>query len=316
MAAELPSQMLQVSIHASAREARLRQASRSGLNELFQSTPPRGRRVRQGGLSAITDVFQSTPPRGRRAVERTHGGAITQCFNPRLRAGGEHRPLQLPVRRNRFQSTPPRGRRAVPAATTAKLARFQSTPPRGRRARLIGADTRMKIVSIHASAREASDSGRPQLSQDLPFQSTPPRGRRAIQVILQFSGQGFQSTPPRGRRGVRSLESVCNHLFQSTPPRGRRAVNTKLLQAQYPFQSTPPRGRRVPVVALNELLGGFNPRLRAGGELEQLRQELADTRFQSTPPRGRRVWPRVGLRRYPGVSIHASAREARSAACS
>ncbi len=76
-----------VSIHASAREATLFCAQQT-REDMFRSTPPRGRR--QSGAAAAFAIlrFRSTPPRGRR--------------HPPVNSGG---------RRFVFRSTPPRGRR-------------------------------------------------------------------------------------------------------------------------------------------------------------------------------------------------------------
>ena len=56
-----------------------------------------------------------------------------------------------------FQSTPPRGRRPCPVLLIGEDELFQSTPPRGRRRGLMSEPALCVIVSIHASAREATD---------------------------------------------------------------------------------------------------------------------------------------------------------------
>ncbi len=76
------------------------------------------------------------------------------------------------------------------------------------------------------------------------------------------------------------------------------------------FQSTPPRGRRpAKSASVADACGGFNPRLRVGG----------DVRTGRTPPRGSGFNPRLRVggdriqpqQPWPGrVSIHASAWEA------
>ena len=58
-----------------------------------------------------------------------------------------------------FQSTPPRGRRPNQRYLPADSVLFQSTPPRGRRHREITKLGERKRISIHASAREATDEG-------------------------------------------------------------------------------------------------------------------------------------------------------------
>jgi len=110
-------------------------------------------------------VFQSTPPRGRRLAwaEETLGLSVSihasareatyriwdwwrrgLCFNPRLREGGD---------RNAF-------------AKHTTLGGFQSTPPRGRRPVFCYGALASHVVSIHASAREATHCGGEVYSDD------------------------------------------------------------------------------------------------------------------------------------------------------
>ena len=74
---------------------------------------------------------------------------------------------------------------------------FQSTPPRGRR--LIPVDNLLYkvIISIHASAREATALGW-FFRQFMTFQSTPPRGRRLVQGLYREVETHFN---PRLREG-------------------------------------------------------------------------------------------------------------------
>ena len=145
-----------VSIHASAREATARQCKR----------PP-------GGLVSIhASAREATLPAPVRAP-------TTPCFNPRLRAGGD-RTARRPISTvSQFQSTPPRGRRPgsgrlprplglgfnprlraggdPPVETVEPVtSEFQSTPPRGRRLAELSELLVVVLVSIHASAREAT----------------------------------------------------------------------------------------------------------------------------------------------------------------
>ena len=123
--------------------------------------------------------------------------------------------------------------------------KFQSTPPRGRRRNQKHPLHLYCIISIHASAREATYYS---CSHNLKygFQSTPPRGRRPVTEVYGRSVDKFQSTPPRGRRLRRDipLDRVCI-IFQSTPPRGRRLRDAVHKPHKNGFQSTPPRGRRL-----------------------------------------------------------------------
>ncbi len=146
-------------------EATLYNPDRSPV--LFSFNP----RLRAGGdvadvvAAAIESVFQSTPPRGRRP--RTPGRlSRDRSFNPRLRAGGDK----------------------IEAARADGEKAFQSTPPRGRRRPVLRRRIADVIVSIHASAREATVLGLCWSSAILLglswFQSTPPRGRRLADQVV------------------------------------------------------------------------------------------------------------------------------------
>ena len=80
------------------------------------------------------------------------------------------------------------------------------------------------------------------------------------------------------------------------------------------FQSTPPRGKRHQPLRRLAGLVGFNPRPRAGSDLQHHRPHRAVDRFQSTPPRGKRHVARTLRTLITKVSIHAPAREATRAA--
>ena len=191
-----------------------------------------------------------------------------------------------------------------------------------------------KKVSIHASAREATDpASAPPLPADL-FQSTPPHGRRRS-IGSGEPGKGRVSIHASAREATGAVIPgvMLTGVFQSTPPHGRRRgchppwpgmtrFNPRLRTGgDYPCR--PPMLHRV----------GFNPRLRTGGDKcawdiwgesyefqstpphgrRRARLELAALRwklFQSTPPHGRRrlAWPAAIASET--VSIHASAREA------
>ena len=144
------------------------------------------------------------------------------------------------------------------------------------------------------------------------FRSTPPRGRRLGGPLSGEQRRRFRSTPPRGRRHSRSLIPGYKCLFRSTPPRGRRRLQCRFR---------------------NSSECGFDPRLRAGGDLRRIFGRRGEPEvsihasareatvrayaalphgkmFRSTPPRGRRHHHRLKARVGVTVSIHASAREA------
>ena len=164
---------------------------------------------------------------------------------------------------------------------------FQSTPPRGRR--LIPVDNLLYkvIISIHASAREATLRFLTLTFLFLIFQSTPPRGRRPVWFIFWTVVINFN---PRLREGgdctwlvLPTVYDISIHAsareatfsfvhikgtskFQSTPPRGRRQYRLLVSSWFNVFQSTPPRGRRRWGCVRGVHSRYFNPRLREGGD--------------------------------------------------
>ena len=129
---------------------------------------------------------------------------------------------------------------------------------------------------------------------------------------LTSSSLMFQSTPPRrGRLGTKA-SMLDSAKFQSTPPRRGRPWYRRLLDCSLWFQSTPPRRGRHDQFALGAHgLGvsihapaqgatfgrrgrgwhyhSFNPRPRAGGDIDASSSKYDLPKFQSTPPRrGRR----------------------------
>ena len=66
------------------------------------------------------------------------------------------RSRRVSPRSYQFQSTPPRGRRRSSPHWFRMLCRFQSTPPRGRRRKIVCKVVCPVVISIHASAREAT----------------------------------------------------------------------------------------------------------------------------------------------------------------
>src|SRR3546814_3028399 len=98
--------------------------------------------------------------------------------------------------------------------------------------------------------------------------------------------------------------------FRSTPPRRRRLTRVTAQPLTQEFRSTPPRRRR-PFGRCCRCKGiGFDPRLRAGGDVCSCQASTTSVWFRSTPPRRRRLQRRMIGSGYPIVSIHASAQEA------
>ena len=143
---------------------------------------------------------------------------------------------------------------------------FQSTPPRGRRHHGLSHFVPSLTISIHASAREVTG-----------FLS-----RFSWNLVISIHASAREATPV-----CRSPAALCR-IFQSTPPRGRRQYSLTSSGVGGAFQSTPPRGRRPVARSIRRIPIHFNPRLREGGDFD----ELLNSKGASE------------------ISIHASAREA------
>ena len=144
------------------------------------------------------------------------------------------------------------------------------------------------MISIHASAREATHP----VSSKLLFHliSIHASAREAtrygiikwMEFYISIHASAREATPV-----CRSPAALCR-IFQSTPPRGRRQYSLTSSGVGGAFQSTPPRGRRPVARSIRRIPIHFNPRLREGGDFD----ELLNSKGASE------------------ISIHASAREA------
>ncbi len=144
-----------VSIRASAREAT---AAHLPAQRRWQRFDPR---LREGGDDPPVGRVH---PAGRFDPRLREGGdeasrsrpSPRRGFDPRLREGGD--PI-TPLRRDdfpMFRSAPPRGRRPHPRHAVSVSWGFRSAPPRGRRPAGRSPSRRPPVVSIRASAREAT----------------------------------------------------------------------------------------------------------------------------------------------------------------
>ena len=166
---------------------------------------------------------------------------------------------------------------------------FQSTPPRRRRLCSFSYNTLSHFISIHASAKEATNLM--PCSRTSNSISIHASAKEATLYHLYLSQQSeFQSTPPRRRRQFSDVSSICFIVFQSTPPRRRRQV-----RGQFPVLT-------------------FRISIHASAKEATLTYHMIIllNQFQSTPPRRRRLCsPSFSF--FPKfISIHASAKEATS----
>mgnify|MGYP000363274925 CR=1 FL=1 len=167
------------------------------------------------------------------------------------------------------------------------------------------------VVSIHASAREATIRPSSPAPHFLWFQSTPPHGRRPVRILAADLPGLFQSTPPHGRR-LALMPCLRQRVTVSIHASAREATHTtgKPSTRQLRFNPRLRTGGDLVNLVNGHGRERFNPRLRTGGDLSPIQKMTVLEQFQSTPPHGRRhvqfpdfFWP-------CGVSIHASAREA------
>ena len=248
-----------VSIHASAWEATLLDAIVT-VSVLFQSTPPHGRRpgaelapekrvLRRVSIHA--SAWEATPSSLRHEVGRA------------LQKVSIHASAWEATLLHMISDT-------LSECVSIHASAWEATRPRADS----GLERRL-TVSIHASAWEATPRmGVRPLDGCTSFQSTPPHGRRRAvpgEIAMAYAGvsihaSAWEATPDDGRHQTGPIS-----WFQSTPPHGRRpAFDAAILwTTAVGFQSTPPHGRRR-ASSLEFCLptepGGFNPRLRMGGD--------------------------------------------------
>ena len=119
-----------------------------------------------------------------------------------------------------FQSTPPRRRRHESVRKNKGVRVFQSTPPRRRRP-VAQAEADRDSISIHASAKEATNIA---LLADLMGHISIHASAKEATAITMAKAKSdiFQSTPPRRRRPLWGGVATHPKRFQSTPPRRRR----------------------------------------------------------------------------------------------
>ena len=190
-----------------------------------------------------------------------------QCFNPRLRMGGDGpvlaaaRTAGVSIHASAWEATRSRRLEGVDAV-------FQSTPPHGRRQCI--------LFSIHASAWEAT-RWRRVTARDPSFN---PRLRMGGDLPSAFARtRRLASAWEATAQAVTEVIEVSIHAsaWEATCRSGGEV-----------FQSTPPHGRRLPMRSHGLKCWRFNPRLRMGGDRCSALSCVDTVSFQSTPPHGRR----------------------------
>ena len=196
-----------------------------------------------GRLAGVDDLFQSTPPRRGRPDRRSRP-APSKGFNPRPREGGDLAFAEGLLQAEPFQSTPPRRGRHAPSFVSTYSRLFQSTPPRRGRLEHGAPATQHLVVSIHAPAKGATCGALRARRPHRCFNPRPREGGDYSDAPILPSAETFQSTPPRRGRLDGGSSMSTGVEFQSTPPRRGRPEDDVFYVAYSRFQSTPPRRGR------------------------------------------------------------------------
>ena len=144
-------------------------------------------------------------------------------------------------------------------------------------------------ISIHASAREATEIKSCKADVYSGFQSTPPRGRRLVSPDVRDRELQFQSTPPRGRRllllpsfppissdfnpRLREGGDFCNSggvtkVFISIHASAREATlrhQKEMILERISIHASAREATKTSFLEIGSFFN-FNPRLREGGD--------------------------------------------------
>ena len=166
-----------------------------------------------------------------------------------------------------------------------------------------------KGVSIHAPARGATDHAQAILDK-YKFQSTPPRGGRQYFFVLLQGLVVSIHAPARGATQRIIVPNPNRTMFQSTPPRGGRQTlpGTPSRPSSVSIHA-PARGATRLSRSCSRRLIRFNPRPRAGGDLDVERLTVRKAVSIHAPARGATLHALFFFQPMV-VSIHAPARGA------
>ena len=229
-----------ISIHAPPRGATSMIASHGG-DFLFQFTPLREGRRAFCSCVTITFLFQFTPLReGRRSGIVTLRG-ITNDFNSRPSARGDHH-LQKNFGQHLISiHAPPRGATSMIASHGGDFL-FQFTPLREGRRRTITRSRRQcqfQFTPLREGRLSASHCDRARRI----FQFTPLREGRPLSQKLNGKSELFQFTPLREGRPAHSPASRwCTPISIHAPPRGATQSAFDVFAPSNISIHAPPRG--------------------------------------------------------------------------
>ena len=190
-------------------------------------------------------------------------------FNPRLRTGGDLCARACTGCPCGFQSTPPHGRRPVNLRAQRRISR--SFNPRLRtggdasRTALCG---RITLVSIHASAREATEGDTGAVERGgVSIHASAREATSHSSWLMSFVE--FQSTPPHGRRLRPTVPGDPDSLSFNPRLRTGGDMSPRKTIQQLVHVSIHASAREATAVSLffEPRIGRFNPRLRTGGDI-------------------------------------------------
>ena len=190
----------------------------------------------------------------------------SRCFYPRPPHGGRHAGMQMSPGWQWFLSAPPHGGRLGSDHHRAASRVSIRAPARGATRIFLAAGVGLGPVSIRAPARGATRTTRRDIPKHKGFYPRPRTGatRSAERTLGQLSVS--IRAPARGATAA-ALSICCRSKFLSAPPHG---------------------GRRTPHPSLADLIFGFYPRPRTGGDVGTLKPYAGNPRFLSAPPHGGR----------------------------
>ena len=207
---------------------------------------------------------------------------------------------------------PRAGRDLARRNTTPELKGFNPRAPRGARPGQGGEHRGWDGVSIHAPRAGRDGGWRHEGLRDQSFNPRAPRGarrrrrqgfpKRGVSIHAPRAGRDFSiSIPcvalscfnPRAPRGARPAAAITTWRFGCFNPRAPRGARRHLLQQRgevVQFQSTrPARGATATSQTVPRLsICCFNPRARAGRDVQEERDAEGERGFNPRAPRGAR----------------------------
>ena len=189
----------------------------------------------------------------------------------------------------KFQSAPPRGRRRdrLPHYSGLGLVSIRASAREATLDTVSGLPA--DVVSIRASAREATSARPRRLSGNRRFNPRLRAGGDDQSVVAGVTGKEFQSAPPRGRRLGQCIPfRLGEDVSIRASAREATGVTCASSRAEGKFQSAPPRGRRLLSSFSHHDPQEFQSAPPRGRRQEQINDAIDSDMFQSAPPRGRR----------------------------